>query len=135
MTAPDNQRDEIHRLTELARNTVDTLVGLGVLALQRIQVGRVEMQKRLAGNDAVGATYAEMRSRALRQASKLDGLVTEARHTVEASLNPVTGRLPGPARQAATMAQSRFDEFHRRISQHLAAASERTSTNGDPNPS
>jgi hypothetical protein len=130
MSPNSDQRDETNRLTEFAKGAVDTVVGLGVLGLQKLQVGRVELQKRLTSNETVGSTFTDLRSRALRQAAKLDGLVTEARHTVEASLHPVTGRLPGPARQAATMAQARIGEIHTRISRHLAAAHHSTSDEG-----
>jgi hypothetical protein len=125
MSTTENPRDDSNRLTEFAKGAVDTAVGLGVLGLQKLQVSRVELHKRLTRNEAVGTTYSELRSRALRQASWLDGVATEVRRSIEASLNPVTGRLPGPARHAATVAQGRIDELHGKISRHLASAAHR----------
>lgn len=130
MAADDRQRDEFNRLTEFAKGAVDTAVGLGVLGLQKLQVGRVELHKRLAGHEQVGATYTGLRSRALERASRLDGVVTEARRTIEASLHPVTGRLPGPARHAASVAQARIDELHGVFSRLLADAARREPPSG-----
>ena len=130
MATTDHQPDEVNRLTEFAKGAVDTAVGLGVLGLQKLQVGRVELHKRLSRNETVGTTYTGLRSRALHQASKLDWVVTGARRTIEASLNPVTGRLPGPARHAATLAQARIDEIHTMISRHLADAARREPPDG-----
>jgi len=122
MSDTHEQRDELGRLSDLAKGAVDTAVGLGVLGLQKLQVGRVELCKRLARNEALGARYGELRTEALRRAGHLDAVVTEARHTLEASLHPVTGRLPGPARHAVSVAQSRIDELHAKVSRYLASA-------------
>ncbi len=116
--------DELGRITELAKGAVDTAVGLGVLGLQKLQVGRVEIQKHLRNNDRFGATYSGLRTEAFRRASQVDAVVAEALRTVESSLQPVTGRLPEPARHAATIAQARIDELHAKVSQFLASAAE-----------
>ena len=120
--AANDPRDELGRLGELAKGAVDTAVGLGVLGLQKLQVGRVELHKRLTQNQALGSHYSDVRSEALRRAGHLDTLMTEARRSIEASLSPVTARLPGPARHVASVAQSRIGELHQRISSRLAAA-------------
>ncbi|GEM_PF-2602307 len=127
MPAP-TERDELNRLTELAKGAVDTAVGLGVLGLQKLQVGRVELHKRLSGHETLGAGYTSLRTQALRQASKVDSVLSEAIRTLEASLQPVTGRLPGPARHVATVAQSRIDELHAKVTQYLASAAMETET-------
>ncbi|MGH8996343.1 MAG: hypothetical protein ACRDYB_09995 [Acidimicrobiales bacterium] len=118
---PTERPDDLAKLTELAKSAVDTAVGLGVLGLQKLQVGRVELQKRLAKNDAFGA-YSGLRSEAIRRAAQIDSLFTEAIRTVESTLNPVTDRLPGPAKHVATVAQARIDELHAKVSEHLAKA-------------
>ncbi|MGH9046797.1 MAG: hypothetical protein ACRDVW_05720 [Acidimicrobiales bacterium] len=117
-----SNNDELTRITELAKGAVDTAVGLGVLGLQKLQVGRVELHKRLAGDDKLGAGYTGLRTEAFRRASQLDAVVGEALRTVESSLQPVTGLLPEPARHVATVAQSRIDELHAKVSHYLAAA-------------
>jgi hypothetical protein len=121
---PETTRnDDLSKLTELAKGAVDTAVGLGVLGLQKLQVGRVELQKRLAKNEALSGSYSGLRSEALRWATQLDSLVGDALRTVESSLQPVTGRFPEPARHVASVAQARIDELHAKISQFLASAS------------
>ena len=123
MSPAITDREEFARITKLAREAVDTAVGLGVLGLQRLQVGRVELQKRLASHDTFGAGYGTLRAEALRRAAQADRLLTEALRTVETTLEPMTGRLPEPARHMATVAQSRIDEIHAKVSRHLADAS------------
>ena len=41
---------------------------------------------------------------------------------------PMTGRLPEPARHVATVAQARIDELHTKVSQFLASAAADTAT-------
>ena len=96
MSTAITDRDEFARITKFAREAVDTAVGLGVLGLQRLQVGRVELQKRLAGHETLGAGYSALHEQALRRAGQADKLLTEALRTVESTLEPVTGRLPEP---------------------------------------
>jgi hypothetical protein len=135
MSPAITDREEFARVTKFAREAVDTAVGLGVLGLQRLQVGRVELQKRLATHETFGAGYSLLRTEALRRAGQADRLVTEALRTVESTFEPVAGRLPEPARHLATVAQSRIDELHARVSRHLADATQPTETpegtNGD----
>jgi hypothetical protein len=121
-TDPTTERpDDLAKLTELAKNAVDTAVGLGVLGLQKLQVGRVELHKRLAKYDTFGA-YSGLRSEAIRRAAQVDSMFAEAIRTVESTLNPVTDRLPGPAKHVATVAQARIDELHAKVSEFLAKA-------------
>jgi len=122
MPSYNDRQDDLGKLTELAKGAVDTAVGLGVLGLQKLQVGRVELHKRLAKNDVLGGRYADLRKEAFRQAGHLDAVITEARRTLEASLHPVTGRLPESARHVATVAQARIDELHTKVSHYIASA-------------
>ena len=118
MPTTTDSNDDLSKLTELAKGAVDTAVGLGVLGFQKLQVGRVELQKRLAKNENLSGSYSGIRSEALRQATKFDSLVAD----VESSLQPMTGRLPEPARHVASVAQARIDELHTKVSQFLASA-------------
>jgi hypothetical protein len=126
MTTTDNRNDDVNKITELAKGAVDTAVGLGVLGLQKLQVGRVELQKRVGKNEKLADGYSEFRTQALRRASKIDALVGDARRTFVSSLQPVTDRLPEPARHAASVAQARIDELHAKVSEYLASASSET---------
>ncbi len=113
-------RDEFDRFTKLTKQAVDTAVGLGVLGLQRLMVGRVELSKRLAGDETLGPTYATLRTQARRRAGLVDRLMTEALHTVESTLEPMADRLPEPARHVASVAQQRMDELQARVSRFLS---------------
>jgi hypothetical protein len=132
MSPAITDREEFARITKLAREAVDTAVGLGVLGLQRLQVGRVELQKRLASHETFGAGYSTLRTEALRRAAQADRLLTEALRTVETTLEPMTGRLPEPARHVATVAQGRIDEIHAKVSRHLADASRPAGSDEEP---
>ncbi len=123
MTTTSDRHQDLNKITELAKGAIDTAVGLGVLGLQKLQVGRVEMQKRLGKNEILADGYSEFRTQTLRRASKIDALVGDARRTFVSSLQPVTDRLPEPARHVASVAQARIDEFHAKVSQYLASAS------------
>jgi hypothetical protein len=126
MTTTNNRSEDVNKITELAKGAVDTAVGLGVLGLQKLQVGRVELQKRVGKNEKLADGYSEFRTQALRRASKIDALVGDARRTFVSSLQPVTDRLPEPARHAASVAQARIDELHAKVSEYLASASSET---------
>ena len=126
MTTTNNRSEDLNKITELAKGAVDTAVGLGVLGLQKLQVGRVELQKRVGKNEKLADGYSEFRTQALRRASKIDALVGDARRTFVSSLQPVTNRLPEPARHAASVAQARIDELHAKVSEYLASASSET---------
>jgi hypothetical protein len=52
----------------------------------------------------------------------------DARRTFVSSLQPVTDRLPEPARHAASVAQALIDELHAKVSEYLASASSETPT-------
>ncbi len=124
----EQRSDEFSRFTGLARGAVDTAVGLGVLGLQKLQVGRVELDRRLRHHDRIGPTYDALRAEAFRRASHLDAIVGEALRTVESSLQPVTGRLPEPARHVATIAQARIEGARSKVSRYLADAAREAST-------
>jgi hypothetical protein len=122
MSSSFSDHDEFGRFTKLTKEAVDTAVGLGVIGLQRLQVGRVELSRRLARHETLGPTYATLREQALRRAELLDTVVTEALHTVESTLEPIADRLPGPARHVASVAQGRVDELHAKMSRYLSDA-------------
>ncbi len=122
MPADFTDRDEIARFGRFTKGAVDTAVGFGVLGLQRLQVGRVALSRRLASHETFGPGYLAMRTEAVRRAGQVDRLFTEALRTVGSTLEPIAERLPEPARQVATVVQRRFDELHAKVSEHLADA-------------
>jgi hypothetical protein len=131
MPATTDPSDQLNKLTELAKGAVDTAVGLGVLGLQKLQVGRVELGKRLGKNESLASGYSGIRSETLRRASKIDSIVGGALRTVESSLHPMTARLPQPARHVASVAQARIDGLHTKVSHYLASANDTAATHED----
>jgi hypothetical protein len=122
MASTPKSTEDPNKLTGRAKDAADTAVGLGVLGLQKLQVGRVEVQKRLAQNETFGAGYAGLRAEALRLVTQIEAFLAEALRTLESALEPVAGRLPDPARHVASVAQARVDGFQERISEYLASA-------------
>lgn len=87
----------------LARDTAYVAVGLGVLGLQRAQVQRVELQKRLQALE-VDVNLPELRTEVARQVKVIDALVEEAFRFVETSIEPIEDQLPDAARELARRA-------------------------------
>jgi hypothetical protein len=112
-------RERWDRLAKLGKDAVDTAVGLGVLGLQRLQVGRVQLEHRLASDPALGPHVQAVRSHARRRVGQLEGVAAEVLRTIESTLQPIAQRLPEPARQIASVAQERLDEVHAKVRRHL----------------
>ncbi|MHB1585329.1 MAG: hypothetical protein ACYCU7_02605 [Acidimicrobiales bacterium] len=95
-------------MTELARDAVYVAVGLGVLGVQRAQVHRAELQKRL-GRDVLDADLAGRlggaRSALSAGVEQLDVLLEEAGRFVEDTLQPIEAQLPPQVRAIAQLAQ------------------------------
>ena len=100
--------DLTNEVAGLARDAVYVAVGLGVLGVQRAQVQRVELQKRL-GRDLrdldLGERLEGARSVVTAGVEQLDGLLEEAGRFVEGTLQPIEAQLPPQVRAFAQRAQ------------------------------
>lgn len=95
-------------VTGLARDAVYVAVGLGVLGVQRAQVQRVELQKRLGldlGDADLGGRLDGARSALSAGVEQLDVLLEEASRFVEDTLQPIEAQLPPQVRAITQLAQ------------------------------
>ena len=95
-------------VTGLARDAVYVAVGLGVLGVQRAQVHRVELRRRLRrdlGELDLGERLEDARSAVTAAVEQLDQLLEEAGRLVEDALQPIEAHLPGQVRALAQRAQ------------------------------
>lgn len=129
------------RLSGLARDAAYVAVGLGVLGVQRAQVQRVELQKRLASEldrgdpferlaDRIGDQFGELLVETIEEArsavtagvQQLDELFEEAGRFVEGALQPIGEQLPPPVREIAQRAQDGAKELGSQIRGLLTSA-------------
>ena len=114
-------RTDLTTLTELtrgvgnlARDTAYVAVGLGVLGLQRAQVQRVELQKKLKDLD-MEVNVDDVRAEFGRQVKLVDGLIEEAFRFMETSIEPLEEQLPDGARQLAKRAHEQARDVRSQV--------------------
>ncbi|MGH9045019.1 MAG: hypothetical protein ACRDVP_09360 [Acidimicrobiales bacterium] len=102
--------DDLDRALAMAKDAADTVVGLGVLAFQRLQVLRVEAGRRLGTAKVAppSPARAELRRTAARVDSALEGLLRVS--------GPVAERLPARARVLSSIATAGLKEARRQTS-------------------
>lgn len=110
---------ELHGVTkdiaDIGREAGYTIVGLGVLALQRAQVERVELQRRLAQDLQLDERLSDVRAGLVRQTEVVDGLVEEAFQFVETTFEPLEEQLPAPAREFTERAKVQAREVRTQL--------------------
>ena len=117
---------ELHEITDevatRARDVAYVAVGVGVLAFQRAQVERRQLQQRLgtdlphvegrladvrsalpdlAGVRSAVADLADLRSAVATSLQRLDEVVEEATQLIESTLEPLEDQMPAAARELA----------------------------------
>jgi hypothetical protein len=106
-----------------ARDAAYVAVGLGVLAFQRAQVRRNELQKALTGQAGdLEGRFGEVRGEITKWVKSIDGQVEQVFETIEASIIPLEDKLPEPAREIVSKARSQAHDVRQQIRQILAAA-------------
>ena len=98
----------------VARDAAYVVVGLGVLGIQRAQVQRVELEKRLKELDIdvdLGGVGAEVG----RQAKHLNDLIEGAVQFIETTIEPLEEQLPANAREVAKRARQQAREVRTQI--------------------
>jgi hypothetical protein len=109
-------------IASLAKDALYVTVGFGVLAVQKANVQRQELAKRLGARPVLTLPGAldpsEVRARVRDGVAALDGRVKVVEQRVDAVLDEVQGRLPaqaadllGQARQAGKAYQARVREL------------------------
>ena len=108
-------------VTDLARDAAYVAVGLGVLAYQRAQVQRVEMQKRLHNDLPIDQRIGDVREGVAKGIRQIDDLAEQAVQFVESTLQPIEERLPASVTQVTTKAREQAREVRIQIRQRVSA--------------
>ena len=108
-------------VTDLARDAAYVAVGLGVLAYQRAQVQRVELQKRLNNDVPIDQRIGDVRQGVAKGYRQIDDLAESAVHFVENTLGPIEERLPASVTQVTTKAREQAREVRIQIRQRVSA--------------
>ena len=108
-------------VTDLARDAAYVAVGLGVLAYQRAQVERVELQKRLQQDGQIEQRIGDVRQGVAKGYRQVDELAESALQFVESTLQPIEERLPASVTQVTTKAREQAREVRIQIRQRVSA--------------
>jgi hypothetical protein len=110
-------------VTDLARDTAYVAVGLGVLAYQRAQVQRVELQNRLSHDFDIDLDkrIGEVRGGVAKGIHQLDDLAETAVQFVETTFEPIEEKLPPTVSQLTTKAREQAREVRSQIRQLVNA--------------
>jgi hypothetical protein len=110
-------------VTDLARDTAYVAVGLGVLAYQRAQVQRVELQNRLSHDFEIDLDkrIGDVRGGVAKGIHQLDDLAETAVQFVETTFEPIEEKLPPTVSQLTTKAREQAREVRSQIRQLVNA--------------
>jgi hypothetical protein len=108
-------------VTDLARDAAYVAVGLGVLAYQRAQVQRVEIQKRLSKDLPIDQRIGDVRQGVAKGYQQIDDLAESAVQFVETTLQPFEDRLPTSVTQITSKAREQAREVRIQIRQRVSA--------------
>jgi hypothetical protein len=110
-------------VTEFARDAAYVAVGLGVLAYQRAQVQRVELQNRLSHDFDIDLDkrIEDVRGGVAKGILQLDDLTETAVQFVESTFEPIEEKLPPTVSQLTSKARVQAREVRSQI-RHLVNA-------------
>jgi hypothetical protein len=110
-------------VTDLARDTAYVAVGLGVLAYQRAQVQRVEIQNRLSHDFDIDLDkrIGDVRGGVAKGIHQLDDLAETAVQFVETTFEPIEEKLPPTVSQLTIKAREQAREVRSQIRQLVNA--------------
>jgi hypothetical protein len=108
-------------VTDLARDAAYVAVGLGVLAYQRAQVQRVELQKRLSKELPLDQRIGDVRQGVAKGFQQIDDLAESAAQFVETTLQPIEDKLPASVSQLTIKAREQAREVRIQIRQRVSA--------------
>jgi len=116
-------KDIADEITRTARDAAYVVVGLGVLGVQRVQVRRQDIQKRLAEpRTQIEDRLGDVRGGLTRRAKDVDEAVEQVIGRIEASLVPIEERLPVPARDLVKQAHAQVREARQQLRKLLSTA-------------
>ena len=108
-------------VTDFARDTAYVAVGLGVLAYQRAQVQRVELQKRLSKELPIDQRLDDVRQGVAKGYAQIDDFAESATQFVESTLQPIEDKLPASVTQITIKAREQAREVRLQIRQRVNA--------------
>jgi hypothetical protein len=110
-------------VTDLARDAAYVAVGLGVLAYQRAQVQRVELQNRLSHDFDIDLDkrIGDVRGGVAKGFQQLDDLAETAVQFVETTFEPIEEKLPPTVSQLTAKAREQAREVRSQIRQLVSA--------------
>lgn len=116
-------KDITDEISRTARDAAYVVVGLGVLGVQRAQVRRQELVKRLAEPRAqVETTLGDVRGELARRVKDVDEQVESVITRLEEAWEPIEEKLPGQARSLLQQARSQAKEARHQIRTLLPTA-------------
>lgn len=116
-------KDITDEISRTARDAAYVVVGLGVLGLQRAQVRRQELTKRLVEPRAqVESTLGDVRGELARRVKDVDDRVEDIITKLETTWEPLEEKLPAQARSLVQQARAQAKEARHQIRTLLPTA-------------
>ncbi len=118
--------DEIPgEIAKITRDVAYVAVGLGVLGLQRTQVQRQAIQRRVRAGEleeVVEEVVAGLRAGLTRGVQQADAVVELTIGQLESSLEPLEQQLPPPVRELVAIAHTRAREARSQLREAVTSA-------------
>jgi len=109
-------KDITQEITKAVKDAAYVVVGLGVLGVQKAQVRRQELVKKLAEpRTQIEATLGDARGEITKRVKEVDTVVEDVIGRLEASLEPIEGKLPTQARDLVKQAHSQAREARQQL--------------------
>ncbi len=108
-------------IAKITRDAAYVAVGLGVLGLQRTQVQRQALQRRVRAGE-LDDVVAGLRAGLTRSVQQADAVVEATIGQLESSLEPLEQQLPQPVRELVAYAHTRAREVRCQLRQAVAPA-------------
>lgn len=108
-------------LSNLARDAAYVVVGLGVLGLQRAQVQRQALRKKM-DNGELDSVLSGLRHNVGRSVHEVDAALEQGIRQVEAAVKPIEQQLPSPVRELLVQGHTQARELRSQIRQLVESA-------------
>lgn len=110
-----NLSDLTRSASKFARDVAYVTVGLGVLGIQKAQVRRVDLARKLADESLWSGRIGEVREAVYAQAHHVDTIVESAVNLFETTIEPLEDQLPVSARELSQKAREQARQVRGQI--------------------
>ncbi|MCL4445785.1 MAG: hypothetical protein M1134_02755 [Actinobacteria bacterium] len=110
-----NLSDVTKTASKFVRDVAYVTVGLGVLGVQKAQVRRVEIQRKLANDASWSDRIDEVREAVFNQAHHVDTIVESAVNLFETTIEPLEDQLPVSAKELSQKAREQARHLRSQI--------------------